>query len=92
VSEVDAAAPEEQPAKPRINRFRKPTPKISPEAAARQGEVTTLAFKVLGRDAAIAFLNTAHPELASRPIDLVVESDEGAARVTAEIEKARANG
>ncbi len=75
--------------KPRRNNFRKAGPKLTPEAAARQGAVTTLAFKVLGRDRAIAFLNGHHEDLAGRPIDIVVESSEGASRVTAAIEAAR---
>jgi hypothetical protein len=75
--------------KPRRNSFRKAGPKLTPEAAARQGEVTTLAFKVLGRDQAIAFLNGHNDELAGRPIDIVVESTEGAARVTSVIEASR---
>ncbi len=87
--ETPEEQPEERLQKPRRNSFRKAGPKLTPEAAARQGEVTTLAFKVLGRDSAITFLNGHHEELAARPIDLAVDSAEGAARVTAVIEASR---
>jgi hypothetical protein len=85
----DEEADEPRLQKPRRNSFRKAGPKLTADAAARQGEVTTLAFKVLGRDQAIAFLNGHNDELASRPIDLAVESAEGAARVTSVIEASR---
>ena len=32
---------------------------------------------VLGRDAAITFMNTFHPGLGQRPIDLVAQSEDG---------------
>jgi len=59
--------------------FRKrPTGPILPALAARrQGRIARLAITLLGRDAAIAFLNSAHAELGGRPIDLAVASEEG---------------
>jgi uncharacterized protein (DUF2384 family) len=57
-------------------------PRLSPEAAERQGRVTRLAFEAL-RDspAVVAFLNTEDPALGGRPIDLAVASPEGLAAV-----------
>lgn len=51
--------------------------------AARQGEVTRLAFLSLGKDAAIAFLNTDHPELGGRPLAVATASEVGAIQVRA---------
>ncbi len=57
-------------------------PKLSPDAASRQGEVTKLAFEALGgRNEAIAYLNTACARLGGRPLDLAVESADGLRRV-----------
>nr|WP_282099711.1 antitoxin Xre/MbcA/ParS toxin-binding domain-containing protein [Qipengyuania qiaonensis] len=36
---------------------------------------------VLGREAAISFMNAPHDELGGRPIDLVIESEAGRALV-----------
>lgn len=58
---------------------------IPPDHAKRQGAITTTAYLVLGREAAIVFLNTAHSELGGRPIDVAMGSDEGRNRVEAEI-------
>ena len=62
----------------------KTTP-IPPEQAVRQGEITRLAFLLLGRERAIAFLNTDHAELGGRPLDLATASNEGRAIVEAEL-------
>jgi hypothetical protein len=57
-------------------------PKLAPDAASRQGQVTKLALEALGgRDEAIAYLNTACGKLGGRPLDLAVESAEGLGRV-----------
>lgn len=61
------------------------TPAIPREQAVRQGEITRLAFQLLGREAAIAFLNTDHPALGGRPLALATESAEGHAAVEAEL-------
>jgi hypothetical protein len=66
--------------------FRKANgPRLEPGQARRQGEITRLAFLLLGREAAIAFLNTANAELAGRPLDLATASDDGRNRVEAAI-------
>jgi uncharacterized protein (DUF2384 family) len=69
-------------------RFRRSGPALSAEAARRQGEVTHLAFLVLGgRDAAVEFLNLPDPRLGGRPLDIAVASAEGAAKVTQAIKR-----
>ena len=54
---------------------------------ARQGSVSNLAFQILGKDAAIAFLNAEHEGLGGRPLALATQSPEGAALVKAELER-----
>jgi uncharacterized protein (DUF2384 family) len=79
---IEAASP----AKRGMMRFRKTNAqRLPPEDARRQGEITQLAFLLLGREAAIAFLNTAHAGLGGRPLDLAIASDEGRNSVEAEI-------
>ncbi len=54
------------------------TPRLSPEAAARQGRAARLAFeKMPEAGAAVAFLNTHDEAMGGRPIDLAVESAAG---------------
>ena len=63
-------------------------PKSSPipyDQAVRQGEITALAFHLLGREQAIAFLNTEHQALGGRPLALATESVDGRASVEAEL-------
>jgi hypothetical protein len=50
---------------------------LAPDAAKRQGQITTLAWKLLGRDAAIAFLNTHDDALGGRPLDLATADQDG---------------
>ena len=58
------------------------TPKLTADAASRQGRVTFLALDLLGgKDAALAFLNSHHEDLAGRPLDIAVASAEGLRRV-----------
>lgn len=59
------------------------------EEAARQGGIASLAFNILGKDAAIVFLNTEHPGLDGRPIALATQSKAGEAIVRAELERLR---
>lgn len=60
---------------------------LSPGALLRRGEITALAFDLLGgRDGAIAFLNNPHEVLACRPLDLAIASEQGFYRVKAAIE------
>ncbi len=67
--------------------FRKATPRLNPAAARRQGDTTKLAMVLLGREAAIAFMNDDNAALGGRPIDLVIESDKGRALVESELSK-----
>lgn len=53
------------------------------DRAARQGDIAQLAFRLLGKDAAIAFLNTDHPELGGQPLAVATADAAGAARVQA---------
>lgn len=55
------------------------------DEAARQGNITSLAFQILGKDAAIFFLNTEHSGLGGRPIALATQSKAGEAIVRAEL-------
>lgn len=57
------------------------------EQAARQGNITQEAFLLLGKEQAIAFLNTDNPTLGGRPIALATESAEGQALVRAELQR-----
>jgi hypothetical protein len=58
---------------------------IPRDQAARQGEITRLAFLLLGREQAIAFLNSDHPALGGRPLALATASADGHASVEAEL-------
>ena len=51
------------------------------DQAARQGNITRLAFLLLGKDAAIAFLNTDRPDLGGRPLAVATSDAAGAERV-----------
>lgn len=63
----------------------------SPESVRRQFETTHMAMRVLGTGAALGFMNRRNSALGERPIDLVVASDEGCARVRAELRKVAGN-
>lgn len=59
-----------------------------PDVVARQARVTLLAFAAHGtREAAVAFLNTDHPELGARPIDIGGRDDAGYALVAAALDR-----
>ena len=58
---------------------------LAPDHAKRQGDITRLAFLMLGRETAITFLNTAHAGLGGRPLDLATASDQGRNSVEREI-------
>ena len=84
--EAGSPAEEASPARKSMMRFRKANAhRLPPADARRQGEITQLAFLLLGRDAAIEFLNTAHAGLGARPLDLAIASDEGRNSVEAEL-------
>lgn len=62
------------------------TPKLSQDRAMRQGQVTHLAFSLLGgRDPAMAFLNTFSPSLGGRPLDVAMADDTGLTSVMSAI-------
>lgn len=66
-------------------------PKLTPGAAMRQGNVTKLAFELLGgKDAAIAYLNADSVELGGRPLDVAIESAEGFQRVERALSRMKA--
>jgi hypothetical protein len=74
-------------ARARSNPWRR-RPKTAPmpaEHAARQGDITRLAFLLLGREQAIEFLNGDHAVLGGRPLALATASDAGRASVEAEL-------
>jgi hypothetical protein len=87
LSASDEAAPDEAaPARRTTMSWgKRRKPHLAADHAKRQGEITRLAFLLLGRDAAIAFLNTEHTALGGRPLDLATASDEGRNSVEAEI-------
>jgi uncharacterized protein (DUF2384 family) len=61
-------------------------PVLSRDEGARQGRVVRSAQAALGSVEAVrAFLNSHHPALDARPIDLAVASDDGLAAVEAAI-------
>jgi hypothetical protein len=62
---------------------------IPRDQAARQGYITTLAFQILGKDRAIAFLNTDDARLGGRPIALATESRAGQLHIEAELGRLR---
>jgi hypothetical protein len=64
---------------------RSKAPSIAPDHAKRQGEITNLAFLLLGRERAIAFLNAEHAQLGGRPLALATASAEGRSLVEAEL-------
>jgi len=67
-------------------RFRKNNlPRLSPDEARRQGQITQLALLLLGREDAIAFLNGDNSRLGGRPLDLAMASEDGCAGVEAEL-------
>ena len=67
-------------------RFRKSNAeRLAPDSARRQGDITRLAFTLLGREAAIEFLNNENTELGARPLDLAIASESGCAVVEAEL-------
>lgn len=69
-------------------RFRKANAeRLAPASARRQGDITSLAFVLLGRDPAIAFLNGENAALGARPLDLAIASESGCARVEAELRR-----
>ena len=60
---------------------------IPAEQAVRQGEITRLTLLSLGKDEAMAFLNTEHPELGGRPLALATASEAGLLRVRTKLQQ-----
>ncbi|WP_447761742.1 hypothetical protein [Sphingopyxis panaciterrae] len=59
---------------------------LAPDAARRQGNISQLAFLLLGgRDPAVAFLNAENSELGGRPLAVATASAEGYAQVAAAV-------
>lgn len=72
--------------------FRPRSVPLAPDAARRQGNISQLAFLLLGgRDPAVAFLNAVDGELGGRPLAVATASAEGYAQVAAAVQ-AKANG
>lgn len=66
--------------------FRRSRAPFALEDARRQGDISQLAFLLLGgRDAAIAFLNAENDELGGRPLAVATASAEGYEQVAAAI-------
>ena len=66
--------------------FRRSRVPFALEDARRQGDISQLAFLLLGgRDAAIAFLNAENDELGGRPLAVATASAEGYEQVAAAI-------
>ncbi len=61
--------------------------RLMPADAKRQGHITNLALTALGRENAIAFLNSPNDHLGGRPLDLAIASDAGCLEVEAEIQR-----
>ena len=57
------------------------------DKAIRQGDITRLAFEMLGKEEAIAFLNAENPRLGGRPIALAAESPAGQLHVETELRR-----
>lgn len=62
---------------------------IPKDQVVRQGGITSLAFRILGRDEAIAFLNSESPGLGGRPLAVATDSDAGLLKVETELERIR---
>lgn len=71
------------PKRPNMHFRRSNGQRLEPDSARRQGEITRLAFHVLGREGAIDFLNSDNAELGARPLDLATASAAGCATVEA---------
>lgn len=59
--------------------------RLAPDSARRQGNITRLALTLLGREAAIEFLNGEHADLGARPLDIAIASESGCALIEAEL-------
>lgn len=80
-----STSPGPEPRKPLMRFRRAQLPGLPRDQAQRQGDITSLAFLLLGRESAIAFLNTDHVGLGGRPLALATASADGRASVEAEL-------
>lgn len=81
-TDIDAAvadAPAATPAPARRRQFRPAATKskLSADEANRQGRAVRLAFELMGRDVARAFLNEPDEDLGGRPLDVATQSAAG---------------
>lgn len=60
---------------------------MSREEARRQGAITHVAFQLLGKERAIAYLNTPHADDGAHPLAQATRSDAGHALVTSELQR-----
>jgi uncharacterized protein (DUF2384 family) len=89
---IEDETPETSDTKPKRTHFRRSDrPKLTPDAAGRQGRVTKLALETLGKDEAIAYLNLASDKLGGRPLDLATASADGLAQVEQDIAALKAS-
>ena len=73
--------------------FRKARAPLAADKGERQGRAVNAARAAFGStEAVLAFLNTPHPDLGGRPLDLALASDEGLAAVEAAIADQAARG
>lgn len=82
-------------AKPQTRQFRRRVdkPRLTPDAAIRQGRVATLAWERLrDNDAVIAFLNTHEDALGGRPLDVAISGEAGLAAVIAHLDATHPKG
>jgi hypothetical protein len=67
---------------PKRKRFvRHVAPKLAADEVARQGRIAQLAWSALGRDEALALLNSHSDALGGRPLDIATDSVAGFAQV-----------
>ena len=81
-NEGGSVAPEVHAPSPHWRKPKKST-RFPVDQAARQGNITHLAVLALGKDGAIAFLNTIVPALGSGPLAIATASEAGEAQVRA---------
>jgi hypothetical protein len=89
MGESDQTPPpaDEPAAAPRTRGFRRARTgeRLPIDQVERQGRIARIAFEMLGRDAATAFLNTHDDGLGGRPLDLAMASADGMASIEAAI-------
>ena len=82
---ADGAESARAPMKRRQFRTAATKSKLSADEANRQGRVVRIAFEVMGRDTARAFLNEPNDDLGGRPLDVATASADGMQAVEAAI-------